>query len=150
MSHALLILKINTTFENVSMVLKLFFDISTSFRFSKISVECTLHSEAPPWPRTATAVLALTYLSTYLCMSMHLLLVSVLSVHIWWWLYCCYFTFKLWSRFKFFIDTPSTVFDDWNGTLSKAQETSQKYYTANTYSGKTVEVQWNHCDFEKI
>ena len=23
-------------------------------------------------------------------------------------------------------------------------------YTANTYSGKTVEVQWNHCDFEKI
>ena len=22
--------------------------------------------------------------------------------------------------------------------------------TANTYSGKTVEVQWNHCDFEKI
>ena len=31
------------------MVLKLFFDISISFRFSKISVECTLHSEAPPW-----------------------------------------------------------------------------------------------------
>ena len=31
------------------MLLKLFFDISTSFRFSKISVECTLHSEAPPW-----------------------------------------------------------------------------------------------------
>ena len=30
------------------MVLKLFFDISISFRFSKISVECTLHSEAPP------------------------------------------------------------------------------------------------------
>ena len=24
------------------------FDISTGFRFSKISVECTLHSEAPP------------------------------------------------------------------------------------------------------
>ena len=31
------------------MVLKLFFDISISFRFLKISVECTLHSEAPPW-----------------------------------------------------------------------------------------------------
>ena len=30
------------------MVLKLFFDISISFGFSKISVECTLHSEAPP------------------------------------------------------------------------------------------------------
>ena len=25
------------------------FDFSTGFRFSKISVECTLHSEAPPW-----------------------------------------------------------------------------------------------------
>ena len=24
------------------------------------------------------------------------------------------------------------------------------HYTANTYSGKTVEVQWNHCGFEKI
>ena len=31
------------------MVLKLFFDISTSFRFSKDQCECTLHSEAPPW-----------------------------------------------------------------------------------------------------
>ena len=30
------------------MVLKLFFDISTSFRFSKDQCECTLHSEAPP------------------------------------------------------------------------------------------------------
>ena len=29
------------------MVLKLFFDISTSFRFSKDQCECTLHSEAP-------------------------------------------------------------------------------------------------------
>ena len=44
----LLILKINTTLEDVYMVLKLSFDISTSFRFSKISVKCTLHSEAPP------------------------------------------------------------------------------------------------------
>ena len=32
------------------MVLKLFIDISTSFIFSKISMEWTLHSEAPPWP----------------------------------------------------------------------------------------------------
>ena len=30
------------------MVLKLFFDISTSFRFTKDQCECTLHSEAPP------------------------------------------------------------------------------------------------------
>ena len=30
------------------MVLKSFFDISTSFRFSKDQCECTLHSEAPP------------------------------------------------------------------------------------------------------
>ena len=30
--------------------IKTFFDISISFRFSKISVECTLHSEAPPCP----------------------------------------------------------------------------------------------------
>ena len=34
------------------MVLKLFFDISTSFRFSKDQCECTLHSEAPPWLNT--------------------------------------------------------------------------------------------------
>ena len=31
------------------MVFKLFFDISTSFRFSKDQCECTLHSEALPW-----------------------------------------------------------------------------------------------------
>ena len=30
-------------------MLQLFFDISTSFRFSKDQCECTLHSEAPPW-----------------------------------------------------------------------------------------------------
>ena len=48
MSQALLILKINTTFEDVYVVLKLFFDISTSFKFSKDQCECTLHSEAPP------------------------------------------------------------------------------------------------------
>ena len=34
------------------MVLKLFFDIATGFRFSKISEECPLHSEAPPWLTT--------------------------------------------------------------------------------------------------
>ena len=28
---------------------QMIFLISTGFRFSKISVECTLHSEAPPW-----------------------------------------------------------------------------------------------------
>ena len=27
---------------------------------------------------------------------------------------------------------------------------STTVHTANTYSGKTVEVQWNHCTFEKI
>ena len=40
-------------------------------------------------------------------------------------------------------------------SLSKCMITSHSVqccqsYTANTYSGKTVEVQWNHCDFEKI
>ena len=43
MSHTLLILKIYTTFKDVQMMLKIFFDISTGFRFSKISVECSVH-----------------------------------------------------------------------------------------------------------
>ena len=43
MSLALLILKINTSFEDVKMILKWFFDISTGFRFSEISVECLVH-----------------------------------------------------------------------------------------------------------
>ena len=37
LSHTLLILQINTTFEDVQMMLKWFFDFSTDFRFSKIS-----------------------------------------------------------------------------------------------------------------
>ena len=36
MSHTLLILKIFTTFKDVQMILKQFFDISTGFRFSKM------------------------------------------------------------------------------------------------------------------
>ena len=36
-------LKINTSFEDVQMMLKLFFDFSIGFRFSKISVECSVH-----------------------------------------------------------------------------------------------------------
>ena len=36
MSHTLLILKIYTTFKDVQMMLKQFFDISTVFRFSKL------------------------------------------------------------------------------------------------------------------
>ena len=43
MSPALLILKIYTTFKDVQMMIKIFFDISTGFRFSKISVECSVH-----------------------------------------------------------------------------------------------------------
>ena len=49
MSFTLLILKINTTFEDVQMMLKLFFDFSTGFRFSKISVECSVHICSCPW-----------------------------------------------------------------------------------------------------
>ena len=33
-------------FEDVQMMFKWFFDFSTGFRFSKISVECSLHSRA--------------------------------------------------------------------------------------------------------
>ena len=36
MSHTLLILKIFTTFKDVQMILKQFFDTSTGFRFSKM------------------------------------------------------------------------------------------------------------------
>ena len=43
LSLTLLILKINKTFEDVQMMVKWFFDISTGFRFSKISVECSIH-----------------------------------------------------------------------------------------------------------
>ena len=39
LSHTLLILKIYTTFKNVQMMLKTFFDIATGFRFWKISVK---------------------------------------------------------------------------------------------------------------
>ena len=39
-------LKIYTTFKGVQMMLKRFFDISTGFRFSKISVECSLNPRA--------------------------------------------------------------------------------------------------------
>ena len=49
MSLTLLILKINTTFEDVQMMLKRFFDFSTGFRFSKISVECSVHLCSCPW-----------------------------------------------------------------------------------------------------
>ena len=31
------------TFKDVQMMLKRFFDVSTDFRFSKISVECSVH-----------------------------------------------------------------------------------------------------------
>ena len=47
MSHTLLILKIYTTFKDVQMMLKI--DISTGFRFSKISVECSVHLCSCPW-----------------------------------------------------------------------------------------------------
>ena len=49
MSHTLLILKIYTTFKDVQMILKRFFNIFTGFRFSKISVECSVHLCSCPW-----------------------------------------------------------------------------------------------------
>jgi hypothetical protein len=49
LSHILLILKIYTTFKDVQMILKRFFDISPGFRFSKISVECSVYSCSCPW-----------------------------------------------------------------------------------------------------
>ena len=42
-------LKIYTVYKNVQMMLKRFFDISTGFRFSKISVECSVHLCSCPW-----------------------------------------------------------------------------------------------------
>jgi hypothetical protein len=41
--------EIYTTFKDVQMILKSFFDISTGFRFWKISVECSVHSCSCPW-----------------------------------------------------------------------------------------------------
>ena len=48
MSHTLLILKIYTTFKDVQMILKRFYDISTGFRFSKNQCECSVHSYSCP------------------------------------------------------------------------------------------------------
>ena len=52
MSHTLLILKIYTTFKDVQMMLKWFFDISTGLRFSKIRGECSVHSCSCPCIRS--------------------------------------------------------------------------------------------------
>ena len=41
--------KIYTTFKDVQMMLINFFDISTGFRFSKISVDCSVHLCSCPW-----------------------------------------------------------------------------------------------------
>ena len=50
MSLTLLILKIHTTFKYVQMMLKwFFFYFFTGFRFSKISVECSVHICSCPW-----------------------------------------------------------------------------------------------------
>jgi hypothetical protein len=49
LSLTLLILKINTPFEDVQIMQKWFFDFSTGFRFSKISVECSVHLCSCPW-----------------------------------------------------------------------------------------------------
>jgi hypothetical protein len=49
LSHTLLILKIYTTFKDVQMILKRFYDISTGFRFSKNQYECSVHSCSCPW-----------------------------------------------------------------------------------------------------
>ena len=51
LSLTLLILKINTMFEDFQMMLKWFFDFSTGFRFSKVSVECSVHICNCPWFR---------------------------------------------------------------------------------------------------
>ena len=52
-------LKINTTFTKVQMMLKKLFDFSNGFRFSKISVECSIHLCSCPW--TVTYVLLSKY-----------------------------------------------------------------------------------------
>ena len=49
LSATLLILKMYTTFKDVQMMLKIFFDTSTGFRFAKISVECYVHLCSCPW-----------------------------------------------------------------------------------------------------
>ena len=41
--------KINTTFEDIQMMLQWCFDFSSGFRFSKISVECSVHICSCPW-----------------------------------------------------------------------------------------------------
>ena len=51
MSHILQIFKINTTFGYVQMILLWFFHISISFRFPKISLECSVHILRHPWFR---------------------------------------------------------------------------------------------------
>ena len=59
LSHTLLILKNCTTFIDVRLMLKLFFDISTGFRFSKMQSQC---GSVPSIP---VAVLDLLYIDTY-------------------------------------------------------------------------------------
>ena len=49
MSHALLILKINTTFEDVQMILRWSFGISTGFRFWSVCTQCSVHICSCPW-----------------------------------------------------------------------------------------------------
>ena len=49
MSHNLLISKIYTTFKDVQMMLKWFFDISTGLRFSKISVGVSISVAFLDW-----------------------------------------------------------------------------------------------------
>ena len=49
MSHTLLILKIYTTFKDIQMMLKWFFDISNGFRFGRSVWECSVHSCSCPW-----------------------------------------------------------------------------------------------------
>ena len=58
-SHTLLVLKYFTTFKDVQMMLKIFFDISTGFRFSKSSVKCSVHSCSCPWLDALVRVLLL-------------------------------------------------------------------------------------------
>jgi hypothetical protein len=58
-------LKIYTTFKDVQMILKIFFDISTGFRFSKISVECSVHSCSCPWPRQQKYKIPMSFYSTW-------------------------------------------------------------------------------------
>ena len=56
LSHTLLILKIYTTFKDVQMMLKHFFDISTGFRYKKNGKEFSVHLQRRPWigSRTST------------------------------------------------------------------------------------------------